>query len=195
ADPVRPRAVPAVRRVRGGPGGAAGQPGGHLHGAGPAGRIGGRPGRRRGDQEVHGGGGMNASWVAARAGVRRGWIELRHSFTTPNDLVTLVVWTAILFTAMLWVRGTTVPGTHFSLGTATLASMLGMNIGFNGMATLGGILTVEREDGTLLRAKATPNGMTGYLLGKVVTVSGTILISRVARRESGSSVAARREKA
>jgi ABC-2 type transport system permease protein len=120
---------------------------------------------------------MNASWVAARAGVRRGWIELRHSFTTPNDLVTLVVWTAILFTAMLWVRGTTVPGTHFSLGTATLASMLGMNIGFNAMATLGGILTVEREDGTLLRAKATPNGMTGYLIGKVVTVSGMILIS------------------
>ena len=40
ADPVRPRAVPAVRRVRRGPGGAAGQPGGHLHGAGPAGRIG-----------------------------------------------------------------------------------------------------------------------------------------------------------
>jgi ABC-2 type transport system permease protein len=120
---------------------------------------------------------MNASWVAARAGGRRGWIELRHSFTTPNDLVTLVVWTAILFTAMLWVRGTTVPGTHFSLGTATLASMLGMNIGFNAMATLGGILTVEREDGTLLRAKATPNGMTGYLIGKVVTVSGMILIS------------------
>jgi ABC-2 type transport system permease protein len=54
--------------------------------------------------------------------------------------------------------------------------MLGMNIGFNAMATLGGILTVEREDGTLLRAKATPNGMTGYLIGKVVTVSGMILI-------------------
>jgi hypothetical protein len=49
ADAVRPRAVPAVRRVRRGSGGAAGQPGGHLRGAGPAGRIGGlrfRPGRR-----------------------------------------------------------------------------------------------------------------------------------------------------
>ncbi len=46
-----------------------------------------------------------------------------------------------------------------------LASMIGMTVGFNGLATLGGILTVEREDGTLLRAKATPNGMTGYLSG------------------------------
>ena len=138
---------------------------------------------------------MNAGWVAARAGVRRGWIELKHTFTTPNDLVTQLVFTAILLTVMLWTRTTTVPGTRFSLGTAMLASMIGMNVGFNGMATLGGILTIEREDGTLLRAKATPNGMTGYLIGKVVTVSGTILISRVARRESGSSVAARREKA
>ena len=98
---------------------------------------------------------MNASWVAARAGARRGWIELKHTFTTPNDLVTLLIFTAILLGVMLWTRTTTVPGTHFSLGTAMLASMIGMNVGFNGLATLGGILTVEREDGTLLRAKAT----------------------------------------
>jgi ABC-2 type transport system permease protein len=122
---------------------------------------------------------MNTSWVAVRAGVRRGWIELKHTFTTPNDLVTQLVFTAILLTVMLWTRTTTVPGTRFSLGTAMLASMIGMNVGFNGMATLGGILTIVREDGTLLRAKATPNGMTGYLIGKVVTVSGTILISVV----------------
>jgi ABC-2 type transport system permease protein len=122
---------------------------------------------------------MNAGWGAARAGMRRGWIELKHTFTTPNDLVTQLVFTAILLTVMLWTRTTTVPGTRFSLGTAMLASMIGMNVGFNGMATLGGILTIEREDGTLLRAKATPNGMTGYLIGKVVTVSGTILISVV----------------
>lgn len=122
---------------------------------------------------------MNAGWVAARAGGRRGWIELKHTFTTPNDLVTQLVFTAILLAVMLWTRTTTVPGTRFSLGTAMLASMIGMNVGFNGMATLGGILTIEREDGTLLRAKATPNGMTGYLIGKVVTVSGTILFSVV----------------
>jgi ABC-2 type transport system permease protein len=59
---------------------------------------------------------------------------------------------------MLWTRTTTVPGTHFSLGTAMLASMLGMTVGFNGLATLGSILMVEREDDTLLRAKATRTG-------------------------------------
>jgi ABC-2 type transport system permease protein len=36
-------------------------------------------------------------------------------------------------------------------------------------------LTADREDGTLLRAKATPNGIRGYLIGKLVTMSGTIL--------------------
>jgi len=133
---------------------------------------------------------MNASWVAARAGGRRGWIELKHTFTTPNDLVTLLIFTAILLGVMLWTRTTTVPGTHFSLGTAMLAGMIGMTVGFNGLATLGGILTVEREDGTLLRAKATPNGMTGYLIGKVVTVSGTILISVVTTLIAGADSAA-----
>jgi ABC-2 type transport system permease protein len=36
-------------------------------------------------------------------------------------------------------------------------------------------LSAEREDGTLLRAKATPNGIRGYLIGKFVTASGTVL--------------------
>jgi len=45
---------------------------------------------------------MNASWVAARVGARRGWIELKHTFTTPNDLVTLLIFTAILLGVMLW---------------------------------------------------------------------------------------------
>jgi ABC-2 type transport system permease protein len=36
-------------------------------------------------------------------------------------------------------------------------------------------LTADREDGTLLRAKAIPNGISGYFIGKLVTVSATIL--------------------
>ena len=121
---------------------------------------------------------MSGGWaVAVRAGARRGWIELKHSFTTPGDVIPLVIWTAALLGAMLWTRTTTVPGTHFSLGTTMMASAIGMTVGFNGLATLGGVLAVEREDGTLLRAKAIPHGTTGYLVGKVVTVAATILIS------------------
>ncbi len=36
---------------------------------------------------------------------------------------------------------------------------------------------MEREDGTLLRAKATPHGMLGYLVGKVALVSAMMLIT------------------
>jgi ABC-2 type transport system permease protein len=120
---------------------------------------------------------VSAGWVAARAGVRRGWIELRHTFTTPGDLATLLIMTGIFLGVMVYVRTTTVPGTHFSLGTAMLAGVLGMNVGFSGLATMAELLTVEHEDGTLLRAKAIPNGMVGYLIGKVVAVSLMVLIS------------------
>jgi ABC-2 type transport system permease protein len=75
---------------------------------------------------------------------------------------------------MIWTRHTQVPGTHFSLGTTMLVSVLGLNIAAYGVVTMGDLLVVEREDGTLLRAKAIPNGMLGYLLGKVVNISGQI---------------------
>jgi ABC-2 type transport system permease protein len=39
------------------------------------------------------------------------------------------------------------------------------------MLTLSMKLAEERTDGTLLRAKALPHGMTGYLIGKIVTVT------------------------
>ena len=42
-------------------------------------------------------------------------------------------------------------------------------------------LTMAREDGTLLRAKATPNGMLGYLIGKIVLESGTIMFTAVSQ--------------
>src|SRR6202044_2208906 len=53
-------------------------------------------------------------------------------------------------------------------------SRLGLNIVVYGVITMGDLLVAEREDGTLLRAKAIPNGMLGYLLGKVVNFSGQI---------------------
>jgi ABC-2 type transport system permease protein len=108
--------------------------------------------------------------------VRRGWIELRQVFTTPQDLAVTLVSTALFLGVMLYTRTSRVPGTGFSLGTTMLASVLGMNIGVNGLSSLAGVLAVEREDGTLLRAKAIPNGMTSYLIGKIVTTSGVILI-------------------
>src|SRR5204863_5309365 len=115
---------------------------------------------------------MNPTLVAVQAGIRRGFIELRQTFTTVQDLWNYLFPTVLLLIVMVFMRGSTVAGTSFSLGSRTLPSVLGMGIVFAGLVNLAAALTIEREDGTLLRAKAVPNGMLGYLTGKIVMVSG-----------------------
>jgi ABC-2 type transport system permease protein len=115
--------------------------------------------------------------TAVRAGISRGGTELRQTLTTAQDVWTYVFPSIILLVVMSFMRDSTVEGTNFSLGSVTLPSVLGMGIAFSGLMTLAQIITVEREDGTLLRAKAIPNGMLGYLVGRIVLVSGMSLIS------------------
>jgi ABC-2 type transport system permease protein len=59
----------------------------------------------------------------------------------------------------------------------TLPSILGMWVAVGGYQGAGGSLAVEREDGTLLRAKAVPHGMVGYLVGRIVSISLTTLFT------------------
>ena len=117
---------------------------------------------------------MNPVLVAVRAGLSRGWIEFRQTLTTPRDLISILITTGTLLAVMIWTRHTHVPGTQFSLGTATLAGVIALDVVYYGVVNMGDLIVVEREDGTLLRAKAVPNGMLGYLLGKVVNISGQI---------------------
>jgi ABC-2 type transport system permease protein len=117
---------------------------------------------------------MNPTLVAARAGLSRGRIEFKQTLTTPGDLIAILITTGSFLAAMIWTRHTHVPGTDFSLGTTMLVSVLGLDIVVYGFITMADLIVTEREDGTLLRAKAIPNGMLGYLLGKVVNISGQI---------------------
>ncbi|QLQ37343.1 ABC transporter permease [Micromonospora robiginosa] len=119
---------------------------------------------------------MNPTTNAMRVGVRRGLIELRATFTNGQDLWNYFFPTVVLLVAVFWMRGSTVPGTDFSLGARTLPSALGMGLLFGGLLGLAQQLIVDREDGTLLRAKAIPDGMLGYLVGKLVLVSAISLI-------------------
>jgi ABC-2 type transport system permease protein len=116
------------------------------------GRAGGRPG---------------ATVNAVRLGLRRGWIEMKQSLSTRADQVWLVLVNGI-FIAVLWFqRDATIPGTDISLALATLPSLIGMNILFGGWMGTAQTLSVEREDGTLLRSKSTPDGMVGYLVARI----------------------------
>ncbi|GAA3465627.1 ABC transporter permease [Nonomuraea roseola] len=117
---------------------------------------------------------MNPTTAAVRAGWARGLIELRQSFTNGHDLFSHLFWPTLMLVVMYFMRDVTLGPGGLVLGTLLLPSVLGMNAAM-GMVTMSQLLTAEREDGTLLRAKATPNGMLGYLVGKVVTVSGGLL--------------------
>ncbi|NYT94352.1 ABC transporter permease [Salinispora sp. H7-4] len=128
---------------------------------------------------------MNPKTTALRAGLRRGAIELRSTFTNGQDLWNYFFPTVVLLVAVFFMRGATVPGTDFSLGSRTLPSALGMGLLFGGLLGLAQALVVDREDGTLLRAKAIPNGMLGYLVGKLVLVSSVAMIGLVIQLTPG----------
>jgi ABC-2 type transport system permease protein len=119
--------------------------------------------------------------AAVRAGLNAGWIELSHCFTMIEDAFEILPIPLISVVILLAAdaKHKDLPGTHFPIGSTILAGMLVVNVALNGMAGLGMRLTADREDGTLLRAKATPNGMLGYLIGRIVVISGTILLTAV----------------
>ncbi len=120
---------------------------------------------------------MSPVWYAAGVGVRRGWTELRQTFTTGQDVFGYVLWTILLLVPLFLLRDDPLEGAALSTGAFMLPSMLGMTLAFTGMMTTAQLLATEREDGTLLRAKAVPHGMVGHLVGKIVMVSGTALAS------------------
>jgi ABC-2 type transport system permease protein len=110
--------------------------------------------------------------AAIRTGVARGGIEIRQTFRTFTDLWTYLFPSIGLLVTIFFMRDAHVPGTGFSLGARTLPSTFGMSLAFTGLMTVAQLLMADREDGTLLRAKATPDGMLGYLVGKIVLVGG-----------------------
>jgi ABC-2 type transport system permease protein len=116
---------------------------------------------------------MTPTNATVRAGFTRGLIELRQSFTGAM-LISQLFWPAVTLIAIFFLRERRVGAGRFSLGSFILPGVLGMFVAL-GMFLMIQYLAADREDGTLLRAKATPNGIRGYLIGKIVTVSGTIL--------------------
>ena len=132
-----------------------------------------------GGTRFRGGNAMSPVWYAAGVGARRGWTELRQTFTTGQDVFGYALWTVLLIVPLFLLRDDPLKGAGISAGAFMLPSMLGMTLAFTGMMTTAQLLATEREDGTLLRAKAVPHGVVGHLVGKIVMVSGTALVSMV----------------
>ena len=115
-----------------------------------------------------------------RIGVARGLIEVRQTLTNVTDLWNYLFPAFGLLATVFFMSDAKLPGTDLSLGAATLPAAIGMGLTFGALITTAQLLVVDREDGTLLRAKATPNGMAGFLIGKIVVVGGMTLISILA---------------
>jgi ABC-2 type transport system permease protein len=122
-----------------------------------------------------------ATRAAVRAGLNQGWIELSHCFTMLEDAFEILPFAlmSVVFLLVVDAKHVHVPGTHFPIGATLLTGMLGMTVGLHGVTSLGMTLIADRGDGTLLRAKVTPNGMLGYLIGKIVIISGIIMLTVV----------------
>jgi ABC-2 type transport system permease protein len=114
-----------------------------------------------------------------RLGLSRGWREFRQSLTSLQDLFWYVFLAAAFVVVLLFQRDSTVKGTDVSLAFSVLPGILGLMVALGGLQGAAGALAVEREDGTLLRAKAIPNGIVGYLTGRVVSVSLGALLGLV----------------
>ncbi|MEU3009393.1 ABC transporter permease [Nocardia asteroides] len=110
-----------------------------------------------------------------RIGVTRGLIELRQAFTNAPDLIGQFLTSAITLGVLFLLRNKTYGDSGLSVAELALPGLLGAVIAFNGMYALLNVLVLDREDGTLLRAKAIPKGMTGYFTGKIVSSAGSVI--------------------
>ncbi|GAB3645419.1 ABC transporter permease [Glycomyces tarimensis] len=114
---------------------------------------------------------MNTTAYAYKVGWRRALIETRISLTTPSDVMGYALPVGIIVTVMLFLRGVDIEGASVSLGAMNMPSLIGMMIVWSGVLGVQGILVMDRTNGTLLRAKSMPGGMTGYLVGHIVSLA------------------------
>jgi ABC-2 type transport system permease protein len=108
---------------------------------------------------------------AVRIGLARGWTEFRLSLRSPQDQAFhLVMATAVVL--YLWFnRGSEVAGTTLLLPQVAMPSLLGGLVMFSAIIGPAAALSVERQDGTLLRSKLVPHGMLGYVSGQLLLQS------------------------
>jgi ABC-2 type transport system permease protein len=105
---------------------------------------------------------------AVRVGARRGWTEFVLSVRSGQDQW-FYLFVGVVTVVVLWLnRDSEFPGTGLSYPAVALPSLLGALVVFGLVIGPAFAVAMEKEDGTLLRARATPNGLAGYVTGQVV---------------------------
>ncbi|GHD25334.1 ABC transporter permease [Nocardiopsis kunsanensis] len=120
---------------------------------------------------------MKPATNAVRLGLARGWIDFLRLSTTPGELFGYVFYPAVFLGIA---ASTTIE--HDGTGTDGSAYLMTGGVAFllaNTLLLVAQTIGTEREDGTLLRAKALPHGMLGYTVGKSLQLMFTSAVSLV----------------
>lgn len=118
---------------------------------------------------------MNATPHAIRTGLQRGWNEFLLSLKSPQDQGFYLFMAIGILTYLWFNRDNEMEGIGLPYTTVAMPSILGALIVFGLVIGPAYSLAMEREDGTLLRLKAAPHGMAGYVSGQIVNQSLQIL--------------------
>jgi len=111
---------------------------------------------------------VNPTRNAVRQGLRRGWTEFLQSLRSPQDQG-FYLFTGLVTLAWLWFnRNDEVGDSGLLYPSFALPSILGGFLTFGVVIGPAYSLAMEREDGTLLRHKAMPHGMQGYVTGQLL---------------------------
>jgi ABC-2 type transport system permease protein len=114
-----------------------------------------------------------------RAGFLRGGIELRHLLRNSKEMSGHLVNVVVALLVVAYVDDD-VPGTRTPMAHLALAGFAAYLLFQIGLLNLPQMLVTEREEGALLRLRATPGGIPAYLVAKcllvVVTATGTLTL-------------------
>jgi ABC-2 type transport system permease protein len=122
---------------------------------------------------------MNTTLHAIRVGLRRGRTDLVLSLKSAQDQSFYLIMALAVLGYLYLRRNTIVEGTDLSFPTLAMPSLLGSLVVFGLVMGPASQLAMDREDGTLLRAKAVPGGMLGYVTSQIVLHSASLVPSLV----------------
>jgi ABC-2 type transport system permease protein len=111
---------------------------------------------------------MNRTLHAVRVGLDRGWTEFKQSIRSPQDQGFYLFMAVAVVGYLFLRRDSEVEGTSLLVPSVAMPSILGGLVAFSVIIGPAYALAMEREDGTLLRAKAAPRGIVGYVSGQVL---------------------------
>lgn len=111
---------------------------------------------------------MNPRTHAIRVGLHRGWTEFIQSLKSPQDQG-FYLFMALGVLGYLFIRrDTVIDEVGLTIPQVSMPSILGALLAFGIVIGPAYQLAMDREDGTLLRAKAVPHGMGGYVTSQLL---------------------------